>query len=604
MIPISQLPPGNIITTSDIRLIDFPDPLFYASEQSAFFAPNSHALAYTFESMPQIFSADELTGAQLFNTQKSIGQSQPVSPKVRGLAKEVTEALSPPFLQIKALERHLRAGFEYDPSPEPAPKGEDPVEWFLFESKSGTALHFNSALVLMARGLGIQTRLVAGWVAGASEGQQTIYADMSHAWAEAHLVVGGRTLWLEFDASTGEGPRERAGDISPPGPQVQVISATPLPNASSGGGSPGLGGLSVGSALEDIAGLSQIPNEGLPPNLEPFIGPQELSTGDSGLNAGGGDITGLAGALGLEGSDGSIPSSLGSLGGSEGEPGTVGVGGNAPLDAESEGVDASSEVGSDDVTGSGTGGEGNGSSIVSLENGLRLDLDQGGISGVSLGVKGPVQLTDQAVFQLNGAAGISKLRLVTGETYTGVSWLPAEGESPLPIGPGQRLPFPAIRTATDYVATRVNITPILPMGPGPLPVSLYTIGLEGLDRASFHPNSLSVEVPDSIDSGYSWLAATPVIRPQVLRTKGTIDRSGRLLQLPESPPQRVLNLAISITQGMDNDYDKLEAIRQHLLRNYTYDLENAAPPPGTDAVDFFLFTDKRGYARPLAARWW
>jgi len=177
VIPISQLPPGNIITTSDMRLIEFPDPLFYASGQSAFFAPNSHALAYSFESMPQIFSADELTGAQLFNTERSIGQSQAVSPKVRDLAKEVTEALSPPFLQIKALDRHLRAGFEYDPNPEPAPKGEDPVEWFLFESKSGTALHFNSALVLMARGLGIQTRLVAGWVAGASEEQQTIYAD-------------------------------------------------------------------------------------------------------------------------------------------------------------------------------------------------------------------------------------------------------------------------------------------------------------------------------------------------------------------------------------------------------------------------------------------
>ena len=591
VIPITQLPPGNIIATSDIRLIDFPDPLFYSSGQSAFFSPNSHALAYSFEIVPQQISANDLTEAQVFHTQDSISRSQAVSPNVRDLAKEVTESLSPPFLQIKALERHLRASYEYDPDPEPAPQGEDPVEWFLFESRSGTALHFNSALALMARGLGIQTRIVAGWVAGTSEGQQTIYGDMSHAWTEAQLVINGRTIWLEFDASTNDGPRERAGDISPPGPEVQVISATPSPNASSGSGAPGLGELSVGSAVDDISGPSQVPDGAPPPDLEPFIGPQEPPTGDAAFDAGGGDITGLPVAEGL---DGGIPGDLSNLGGAESGPGSAGTSGSEPSGGESDGVDASSEVGSDEGLGSETGAEGSGSSVVSLENGLQLDLDQGGISGVSLGVKGPVQLTDQAAFQLRGAAGVSKLRLVTGETYTGSSWLPADVKPALSIEPGQRLPIPAIRTATDYAATDVDVTPILAMGPGPVPVSLYTIGLDGLEGARFHPHSLSVEVPDSIDSGYSWLAATPVIRPHVLRTKSAAVPSEALLQLPESPPQRVLDLAIKITQGKGNDYDKLEAIRQHLLQNYTYDLDNDAAPPGSDAVDFFLFDDKRG----------
>jgi transglutaminase-like putative cysteine protease len=590
VIPITQLPPGHIVATPNIRLMNFPDPLLYSQRQTSFFSPNSHALAYSFESMPQNFSAEDLADAQAFFTQTSMEQTQAVSSEVKDLAKEVTEGLDEaPFLQIKALERHLRSGFKYDPSPDPAPKGTDPVEWFLFESQSGTALHFNTALALMARSLGIQTRLVAGWLAGSSEGQQTIYADMAHAWTEAQLVINGRAVWLEFDASTDDGPRERVGGIQPPAPRVQVISATPSPGASSGGGAPGSGGLSVGSAIEDNGANAQMPDGAVSPDLKQFIGPQEppIKVGEFGPDTG--QVAGLPGAGALAGAlDGSIPGGQGSAGELEGIPGGAEVDGHDPTKAASEGAPP---VGGN---GEGSGSGETGSSSIALENGLQMDLDRGGISGASLGVKGPVQLTDQAVFQLSGASGISKLRLVIGETYTGSSWLPPEGQTASPALPGQRLPIPAFRTATDYVATTVTITPILPMGPGPMPVSLYTIGVAGLEAPGFDAYSLAVEVSDSVDSSYSWLAATPVISPQVLRTKKTTILSGSLLQLPESPTQRVLDLAIKITRGKDNDYDKLEAIRQHLLQNYAYDLDNAAPPPGWDAVDFFLFSDQRG----------
>jgi hypothetical protein len=45
VIPITQLPPGSVVTASNIRMIDFPDQLLYSQEQTAFFSPNSHALA-------------------------------------------------------------------------------------------------------------------------------------------------------------------------------------------------------------------------------------------------------------------------------------------------------------------------------------------------------------------------------------------------------------------------------------------------------------------------------------------------------------------------------------------------------------------------------
>lgn len=69
------------------------------------------------------------------------------------------------------------------------------------------------------------------------------------------------------------------------------------------------------------------------------------------------------------------------------------------------------------------------------------------------------------------------------------------------------------------------------------------------------------------------------------------------LQLPSSVPQRVKDLAVKITQGKTNRYDKAEAIVSYFQQNgYVYDTKNVAKPKGNqDYVDQFLFDTKRGY---------
>lgn len=66
------------------------------------------------------------------------------------------------------------------------------------------------------------------------------------------------------------------------------------------------------------------------------------------------------------------------------------------------------------------------------------------------------------------------------------------------------------------------------------------------------------------------------------------------LQLPEELPHRVLELAQSITAGLETPYDQSKAIEAY-LRQYTYTLELPQPPSGRDIVDYFLFDLKRGY---------
>ncbi|MCH6570128.1 MAG: transglutaminase domain-containing protein, partial [Acidobacteria bacterium] len=107
------------------------------------------------------------------------------------------------------------------------------------------------------------------------------------------------------------------------------------------------------------------------------------------------------------------------------------------------------------------------------------------------------------------------------------------------------------------------------------------------------PNSLTLETETPITSSYQWSAVLPNLDPQALASARTANLSDSLLQLPVLP-DRVSELARQITEGKDNDFQRLEAIRQHLLTNYTYDLENTAPPPGQDGVDYFLFEDRRG----------
>ncbi|MCS7463413.1 transglutaminase-like domain-containing protein [Paenibacillus doosanensis] len=68
------------------------------------------------------------------------------------------------------------------------------------------------------------------------------------------------------------------------------------------------------------------------------------------------------------------------------------------------------------------------------------------------------------------------------------------------------------------------------------------------------------------------------------------------VQLPDSLPARVRELASEITREASTPYDKAKAIERYLLRTYPYSLQNTRPPAaGQDLVDQFLFEQKAGY---------
>ncbi|HUL38863.1 MAG TPA: transglutaminase domain-containing protein, partial [Methanomassiliicoccales archaeon] len=66
------------------------------------------------------------------------------------------------------------------------------------------------------------------------------------------------------------------------------------------------------------------------------------------------------------------------------------------------------------------------------------------------------------------------------------------------------------------------------------------------------------------------------------------------LQIPYELDSRIKELTDFVIGGSNTDYDKISAIRSYLRENYQYEINHPKPGPGTDPVEFFLFTSKEG----------
>ncbi|OAJ75019.1 hypothetical protein AYJ08_06440 [Brevibacillus sp. SKDU10] len=100
---------------------------------------------------------------------------------------------------------------------------------------------------------------------------------------------------------------------------------------------------------------------------------------------------------------------------------------------------------------------------------------------------------------------------------------------------------------------------------------------------------------------YQLQAEIPVISEKKIIAAGTNypkDIEERYLQLPNSLPDRIKQLAEKITEASNNPYDKARAIENYLRSpgRYRYETKDVPmPKEGQDFVDQFLFETMRGY---------
>ena len=123
--------------------------------------------------------------------------------------------------RVEVFRQHLATAFQYTLETKAPPQDTDPIEWFLLESQRGTCEYFASALAAMCRSVGIEARVVTGFVtneADETSGQYIVRARHAHAWVEALVPIS------DFVAD--------ADDADPPPLRWRTFDATPMANTS------------------------------------------------------------------------------------------------------------------------------------------------------------------------------------------------------------------------------------------------------------------------------------------------------------------------------------------------------------------------------------
>ncbi|WP_158629925.1 transglutaminase domain-containing protein [Cohnella sp. AR92] len=112
---------------------------------------------------------------------------------------------------------------------------------------------------------------------------------------------------------------------------------------------------------------------------------------------------------------------------------------------------------------------------------------------------------------------------------------------------------------------------------------------------------LRFQRPASVES-YTIVSEVQELDEERLRTLSAASGSGSgiprdaYLQLPDSLPQRVRELAQSVTASATNDYDRLKSLEQYLRTTYPYtNTPDLSKQKSKDVVDAFLFEIQEGY---------
>ena len=118
--------------------------------------------------------------------------------RVSSLAAEIAKDAANPYDAAEALEGYLRT-LSYSQEVQPPPPDRDAVDYFLFDSQEGYCNYFASAMVVMARSLGIPARVAAGYAPGHYDSEREAYILLgsdAHSWPQLFFPGYG---WIDFE---------------------------------------------------------------------------------------------------------------------------------------------------------------------------------------------------------------------------------------------------------------------------------------------------------------------------------------------------------------------------------------------------------------------
>jgi transglutaminase-like putative cysteine protease len=145
------------------------------------------------------------------------------------LARQAVGNLTTPAFQVQALINWFRSGqFRYTLSPPPL-TGADPLVQFLTVTKAGYCQQFAGAFGVLARSLGIPTRLVVGFIAGRAgpDNTFTITGADAHIWPQVYLGPDAGWVSVEPTPAAPVGSAAPLGVLEPSTPQGPTPTTAP-----------------------------------------------------------------------------------------------------------------------------------------------------------------------------------------------------------------------------------------------------------------------------------------------------------------------------------------------------------------------------------------
>ncbi len=150
-----------------------------------------------------------------------------VTERTRELARRLTMPFNNNYDKARAIESYLRNELSYNDQIAVPPSNVDKVDYILFNSKEAYCDYYATAMIVMARSVGIPSRLAAGFAQGTYDAEKGLFHVVdtnAHSWVEVYFPTYG---WIDFEPTSAQSPLSR-----PTAPPNQGTNPTPPPPSS------------------------------------------------------------------------------------------------------------------------------------------------------------------------------------------------------------------------------------------------------------------------------------------------------------------------------------------------------------------------------------
>lgn len=245
-------------------------------------------------------------------------------------------------------------------------------------------------------------------------------------------------------------------------------------------------------------------------------------------------------------------------------------------------------------------------------------FDPGGGPGQSFGYFGFAEQLDTSVRGRPDETLVMRVRAAqadfwrgqTFDSWDGRNW--TQSDDRVREIESETLPLRIPSTSTDWAGEGSQLvqTFYLEMsGPNLIFAAYAPDDVYFADRRLFQmtDGTLRAGVELGPDTVYTVVSVRPRATEETLRASSVpgarIPRpiASRYLQLPDKMPSRIAELARRVTAGESNAYDKVRALERWMAQNTEYTLDIPPLPRGADAVDQYLFEDRKGFCEQIGS---